>query len=179
LRAGADRVQLAGSLATGALPVTAAQDSARKFDASRAGEYEQQSRITLAGYEACHELAACMLAADLGSGRDARVLVAGAGGGAAEIVTAAALEPRWRFTAVDLSEPMLALAVARLEGRGLDERTEVVHGTVADLPEGETFDAATLIGVLHHLPGDVAKRAILGDIARRLLLAAWIARRAS
>lgn len=143
-------------------------DAAQKFDASRAGEYEQQSRIALAGYDACHELSACMLAAALGSGRAARILVAGAGGGAREIVTAAALEPRWRFTAVDPSEPMLALAVARLEERGLDQRTEVVRGTVADLPEGETFDAGTLIGVLHHLPGDEAKRAILADIARRL-----------
>ncbi|MGX7705630.1 SAM-dependent methyltransferase [Methylobacterium sp. Gmos1] len=150
--------------------MTAAQDAAaQKFDASRAGEYERQSRIALAGYEACHELAACMLAAALGSGREARLLVAGAGGGATEIVNAAALEPGWRFTAVDPSVPMLALAVARLEKRGLTERTEVVRGTVADLPEGEAFDAATLIGVLHHLPGDDAKRAILGDIARRLV----------
>lgn len=33
-------------------------DSASKFDLSRAGEYEQQSRIALAGYDACHELSA-------------------------------------------------------------------------------------------------------------------------
>jgi len=148
--------------------VTTPHDAAGKFDASRAGEYEQQSRIALAGYDACHELAACMLAAALGSGRVARILVAGAGGGAREIVTAAALEPHWRFTAVDPSEPMLALAVARLETSGLIERTEVVRGTVADLPSDEAFDAATLIGVLHHLAGDDAKRAILRDIARRL-----------
>lgn len=149
-------------------PDCAHEDSARKFDASRAGEYRQQSRIALAGYEACHELSACMLAAALGAGREARILVAGAGGGATEIVTAAALEPRWRFTAVDPSEPMLALAVARLAETGLAARTEVVHGTVADLPDEAAFDAATLIGVLHHLPGDEAKRAILRDIARRL-----------
>ncbi|AWN47682.1 SAM-dependent methyltransferase [Methylobacterium terrae] len=148
--------------------MTAAPESAQKFDASRAGEYERQSRIALAGYEACHELAACMLAAALGPGREARVLVAGAGGGAREVVTAAALEPNWRFTAVDPSAPMLALARARLEESGLDARTEVVPGTVADLPEADDFDAATLIGVLHHLPGDEAKRAILRDIARRL-----------
>ncbi|KMO41813.1 SAM-dependent methyltransferase [Methylobacterium variabile] len=148
--------------------MTAAPDSAQKFDASRAGEYEQQSRIALAGYDACHDLSACMLAAALGSGRAARVLVAGAGGGAREVVTTAALEPSWHFTAVDPSEPMLALARARLEESGLDARTEVVLGTVGDLPDGETFDAATLIGVLHHLPGDEAKRAILRDIARRL-----------
>ncbi len=70
--------------------MSTAPDSAQKFDTSRAGEYRQQSRIALAGYEACHELSACMLAAALGTGREARILVAGAGGGATEIVTAAA-----------------------------------------------------------------------------------------
>jgi tRNA (cmo5U34)-methyltransferase len=143
-------------------------DAARKFDASRAGEYERQSRIALAGYDACHELAACMLVAALGSGTAARVLVAGAGGGAKEIVTAGALEPRWRFMAVDPSQPMMELAVARLEESGLLDRTDVVLGTVDDLPSDERFDAATLIGVLHHLPGDEAKRAILRSLARRL-----------
>ena len=43
-----------------ALPQAA---SAAKFDTSRAAEYETQSRIALAGYDACHELAACLLAA--------------------------------------------------------------------------------------------------------------------
>lgn len=143
-------------------------ESAKKFDASRAGEYERQARVALAGYDACHELTACVLSAALGGGSAARVLVAGAGGGAQEIVTAAALEPNWRFTAVDPSRPMMDIAVERLREHGLLERTAVVYGTVDDLPEGEAFDAATLIGVLHHLPGDDAKRAILGALARRL-----------
>jgi tRNA (cmo5U34)-methyltransferase len=52
-------------------------DSAKKFDPARAAEYEQQSRIALAGYEAFHELTACLLAAALGSCGAARVLVVG------------------------------------------------------------------------------------------------------
>ncbi len=148
--------------------MSASTDPAQKFDASRAGEYEQQSRIALAGYDACHELAACVLAATLGSGSSARVLIAGAGGGAKEIVTASALEPLWRFTAVDPSRPMMDLAVIRLREQGLLERTDVVLGVVDDLPMDERFDAATLIGVLHHLPGDEAKRAILHSLALRL-----------
>jgi tRNA (cmo5U34)-methyltransferase len=143
-------------------------DAAQKFDPSRAGEYEQQSRIALAGYDACHELAACMLAAPLGSGTSAHILVAGAGGGAREIVTAGPLEPRWRFTAVDPSQPMMDIAVSRLTEARLLDRTEIVLGTVDDLPDTSAFDAATLIGVLHHLPGDDAKRAILRSLAARL-----------
>ena len=148
--------------------MSSSTDPSQKFDASRAGEYEHQSRIALAGYDACHELAACILAAAIGSGAAARVLVAGAGGGAKEIVTAAALEPHWSFTAVDPSQSMMDLAVTRLEEQGLLNRTEIVLGTVDDLPTEERFDAATLIGVLHHLPGDEGKRAILRSLAQRL-----------
>jgi tRNA (cmo5U34)-methyltransferase len=143
-------------------------DAAQKFDPARAGEYEKQSRIALAGYDACHELAACMLAAALGSGGTAQILVAGAGGGALEIVTAGALEPGWRFTAVDPSQPMMDLAVARVQQSGLLARTELHVGYVDDLPPEQRFDAATLIGVLHHLPGDDAKRAVLRALAGRL-----------
>lgn len=143
-------------------------DSSKKFDRSRAGEYEQQSRIALAGYDACHELAACVLAASLGTGGAAHVLVAGGGGGAKEVLTAAALEPGWRFTLADPSAPMLDLARERLREQGLLSRTEVVQGTVEGLAESGRFDAATLIGVLHHLPGRAAKLGILRDIAERL-----------
>ena len=143
-------------------------DAAAKFDMVRAGEYEKQSRIALAGYDACHDLAACMLAAAIGPDARARVLVVGAGGGANEIVKTAALEPNWRFAAVDPSRPMLDLASAQLVAAGLMERTTIVHGTVADLAAEERFDAATLIGVLHHLRGNDAKHEILRSIALRL-----------
>lgn len=142
--------------------------SAAKFDSSRAGEYETQSQIALAGYDACHELSACMLAAALGAGSAASILVVGAGGGAQEIITAGRLEPNWRFTAVDPSQPMLDLAVQRLGAAGFAKRTEVQLGYVDDLPADATFDAATLIGVLHHLPGAEAKARILRSIAQRL-----------
>jgi tRNA (cmo5U34)-methyltransferase len=143
-------------------------DSASKFDPSRSGEYEQQSRIALAGYDACHDLAACLLAATLGPGSTARVLVVGAGGPAQEITKGGRLEPNWRFTAVDPSEPMLEIARTRIAEAGMTERTEVILGRIEDLPNEPIFDAATLIGVLHHLPGDEAKQGILHAIASRL-----------
>ena len=143
-------------------------DSASKFNSSRAEEYGQQSRIALAGYDACHELASCMLAAALGPQRPARILVVGAGGPAQEITIGGHMESNWRFTAVDPSEPMLAIATARIVEAGMVERTDIVLGSVHDLPNEPLFDAATLIGVLHHLPGDESKRDILHAIASRL-----------
>lgn len=143
-------------------------DSAAKFDTSRAAEYETQSRIALAGYDACHELAACMLGASLGQGSAAEILVAGAGGTGNEIIIAARLEPNWRFVAVDPSQPMLELAIARINAAGLGARVFAALGTVDDLPDDRRFDAATLIGVLHHVPGEEGKRALLRQIAARL-----------
>jgi tRNA (cmo5U34)-methyltransferase len=142
--------------------------SSGKFDPSRAAEYEQQSRIALAGYDACHELAACMLAAALGSGCVTNILVGGAGGTASEITTAGRLEPNWSFVAIDPSRPMLDLAASKIEEAGLASRTRIVHGHIGDLDAEEVYDAATLIGVLHHLPGNDAKLGILKDIALRL-----------
>ena len=63
----------------------------QKFDGTRAAEYAHQSRIALPGYEACHELSACMLLATVGQSAEAEILVAGAGRTAQEIVTIAAL----------------------------------------------------------------------------------------
>lgn len=139
-----------------------------KFDNSRASEYGRQSRIALAGYDACHELAACMLSVSLEQSPGAHLLVVGAGGTAQEIITMAALEPSWRFTAVDPSAAMLDTAREQLQAHGLLDRVEVVQGTVDDLPAAQGYDAATLIGVLHHVPGDDPKRALLLSIQMRL-----------
>jgi tRNA (cmo5U34)-methyltransferase len=144
-----------------------ANEAATKFDPARAGEYDQQSRIALAGYDACHELAACMLASVLSAKPGASVLVVGAGTGQ-EMLSIGRLEKTWNFTAVDPSPSMVELGRARVQAAGLAERTEFVQGTVADLSSDTRFDAATLIGVFHHLPGDAAKHEILRDIALRL-----------
>lgn len=143
--------------------------AAAKFDPARAAEYAEQSRIALAGYDACHDLAACMLASAIpAEAHAAQVLVAGAGGTAREIAALAGLTPGWRFTAVDPSRPMLDLANANVAAAGLDARVTTHLGYVDDLPADARFDGATLIGVLHHVAGDGAKAALLRSIARRL-----------
>jgi tRNA (cmo5U34)-methyltransferase len=96
------------------------------------------------------------------------VLVVGAGGTAQEPVTAGKLEPTWHFTAVDPSQPMLDLAITKLHEYGFADRTHVHLGYVDNLPADDQFDAATLIGVLHHVPGDAVKQALLRSITSRL-----------
>jgi len=110
-----------------------------KFDATRAAEYAVQSRIALAGYDACHELAACLLSALLGQGSAARILVIGAGGSGLEVLSAGRLERYWHFTAVDPSPPMLGLAEEAVRAAGLSATTSFRLGTVQDVPTDAPF----------------------------------------
>ncbi|MFC3164894.1 SAM-dependent methyltransferase [Ciceribacter thiooxidans] len=144
------------------------EHAADKFDDVRASEYARQSRIALAGYEACHQLSACMLSAALGPIGTARILVVGAGGTAGEIVAAARLEAGWTFLGVDPSDSMLGFARAAIAENGLSERVELRHGDLTGVTPETGFDAAVMIGVLHHLPGDAAKRHLLDELAKRV-----------
>ena len=141
--------------------------SAAKFDTSRAAEYETQSRIALAGYDACHELAACLLAASLDAGPKS-VLIGGAGGTGQEILATARLRPQWTFTAADPSAPMLDQTMDRIAAAGLSAQVRAAPCAVEDLPAGTVFDAATLIGVLHHIPDDADKLRLLQALSARL-----------
>lgn len=136
------------------------------FDAAHARDYDRNGRIALAGYDAFHELTACMLKAAL-QRDEARLLVVGAGTGK-EIVMAAHLAPAWTFVGVDPSPAMLEVARENLTNAGASERVTLHVGTVDDVHTEELFDAATLIGVLHHIEGDEAKLATLRGIAERL-----------
>ncbi len=142
--------------------------AARKFDADRAGAYAQQSRIALAGYDACHELAACMLAAALGRG--------------APRAAAGRRRGRGRHGDRHRGGPRAGLALhrrrplqrhdgpdGRAAGAGRTRRPDRDRPRPGGGPPRDaTYDAATLIGVLHHLPGDAEKRAILHAIAGHL-----------
>lgn len=141
-----------------------------KFDPARAREYAQQARIGLAGYDACHELSACILSAALNGRKEQRVLVIGAGGTAGEITATARLEPSWSFVAVDPSEPMLALARSQVDEAGIGDHVTFVGEEISALPPEPTFDAVLMIGVLHHIPESRDKARLLEHIAHRLAL---------
>lgn len=144
-----------------------ASEGGHAFDHAHAREYERKSRIALAGYDAFHELTACILKAAVGEVDDARVLVVGAGTGK-EIVTTLRVAPAWRFLAVDPSEPMLDVARDNVATAGAADRVSFQCGTIADVGTDDRYDAATLIGVLHHVPGAESKVATLRGIADRL-----------
>ena len=97
---------------------------------------------------------------------DARVLVVGAGTGQ-EVRVLAPLFPGWRFTLVDPSEGMLAVAERHATNEGFVERCAFHHGYLASLAEAP-HDAATSILVSHFLTDADERGEFFEDIATRL-----------
>lgn len=134
-------------------------------EGDRGRSYDADIRFAMPGYELLHETAAALLRNALGD--EARVLIVGAGTGE-EVLRLGQANPEWRLTAEDPSAEMIAVAREKIEAAGLSGRVELVVGGVRDLPEGENFDAATMILVQHFLPDDGAKLDILRATAERL-----------
>ncbi len=130
-----------------------------------AHEYDLAAHRINVGYELIFELATALLRATCPD--DALLLIVGAGGGM-EVQTFGLAGPRWRFTGIDPSADMLALAQVKVDAHGLTDRVRLVQGTPDDLSPTPHYDAATCIFVLMHLPDDGSKLQLLRSIAQRL-----------
>jgi tRNA (cmo5U34)-methyltransferase len=135
------------------------------FAGDYAARYERVIRRVVPGYDDLTLLAHAALRMTVGP--RARVLIVGAGTGN-ELAAYATAEPGWRFTAVEPSGAMISQAKARMSRLGLEERVDFVQVPLAELPETEPFDAASLLLVLHFQADNGAKRDLLREIARRL-----------
>lgn len=138
------------------------------FGADRAPHYDAQAAINLAGAQAMYELGVSALTAQLDGQDAASLLFVGLGTGAELVPYTRFNVPGWRFTGVDPSEPMLAVARTRLETEGLLSRTHLHLGELRSLPPGPPFDGAQMMGVLHHVEGEEARLELLREVTRRL-----------
>jgi tRNA (cmo5U34)-methyltransferase len=141
------------------------------FDAEYGAGYDTLIRQVVPGYDDLH-LAVLAALAPAPDGAD--VMVVGVGSGS-ELVTLGRGRPGWRLTGVEPSDQMIRISRARLDRAGIGDRVMIHHGYVDDLPAGTSFDAATLICVLHFLPDDGAKLGLLRSIAERLRPGALLA----
>ena len=135
------------------------------FDGEYGEKYEALARRLIPGYRTLFPMFAALIEPELPRG--ARVLVVGAGTGI-EIVNLKRARPDLRVHGVDPSARMLALAERRVAKAVLEDGVTFHLGYAADLAPAPVFDAATLFNVLHFLPDDGSKAALLADIARRL-----------
>jgi len=144
------------------------QHSVHAFGADRARHYDAQAAVALAGAPALYELGVSALTAELDGQDAASLLFVGMGTGAELLPYTRFDVPGWRFTGVDPSDAMLAVARERLEAEGLLARTTLHAGELHTLPVGPPFDGAQMMGVLHHVDGEEARLALLAEVARRL-----------
>lgn len=137
------------------------------FGADRAAHYDAQADVALAGVQAMYELGVSALTSRLDGQDAASLLYVGLGTGA-ELVPYARFDvPGWRFTGVDPSDAMLAVARERLAAEGLLARTHLHVGELRSLPPGPLFDGGQMLGVLHHVP-EAERGELLREVTRRL-----------
>ncbi len=138
-------------------------------DAAAVARYAEGPPRMVPGFDGLHRMMAVLLAE--GMGAEAEVLVLGAGGGL-ELRTLARAQPGWRFTGVDPSGPMLALArEAVSENIG---RVTLVEGVIDDAPAGP-FDAATCLLTLHFLLAEERLRTLRALHGRMRIGAPFVA----
>ena len=135
------------------------------FDGDYGREYEALAHRLIPGYRTLFPMFTALIEPELPE--RGRVLVVGAGTGI-EIVHLKRARPDLRVHGVDPSRPMLALAERRVAEAGAAEGVTLQQGYAADVAPAPLFDAATLFNVLHFVPDDGGKAALLGDVSRRL-----------
>jgi tRNA (cmo5U34)-methyltransferase len=138
------------------------------FGADRAAHYDAQASVNLAGFQAMYEVGVSALTAQLDGQDTASLLYVGLGTGAELMPYSRFNVPGWRFTGVDPSDAMLAVARERLETEGLLPRTHLHVGELHTLPPSPPFDGAQMMGVLHHVEGEEARLELLREVTRRL-----------
>ena len=135
------------------------------FDGDYGEGYEALARQVIPGYRTLFPMFTAIIEPDLPPG--GRVFVVGAGTGI-EIIALKRARPDLRLHGVDPSEQMLRIAERRVAEAGVSSGVSLQLGYAADVPRRPRFDAATLINVLHFVPDDGAKAALLNHIAHRL-----------
>jgi 2-polyprenyl-3-methyl-5-hydroxy-6-metoxy-1,4-benzoquinol methylase len=101
---------------------------------------------------------------------NARVLDVGCGNGRLARFLAAELGAPFLYCGIDASAPLLARAadaIAGLPGARLLNADVVLDPALGAL-HGERFDCVAVFGLLHHVPGEARRRALVAALAERI-----------
>ncbi|SCA56398.1 SAM-dependent methyltransferase [Candidatus Terasakiella magnetica] len=141
-------------------------DTTQHFDAQKAEAYDRVIRQVVPGYDVLHEMIKVLLTRYV-TKTNAKLLSVGCGTGV-ELITMGHDFPDWSFVGVEPAPAMASVAQANMEIEQLSDRCEVYQGFVEDLDGDVEFDVACLILVMHFVPDDGSKEALLRSIASRL-----------
>jgi len=140
-------------------------DVKKHFNSEKANDYDSIIRQIIPGYEAMHDMVRIYLQERLGGG--AEVLVAGVGTGQ-EAVSYGVNNPGWRITGFDQAETMLSIASERIRENHLEERVELIEGSINAVGQDHCYDAATSLLIMHFIPDNGEKYEFLMEIFNRL-----------
>ncbi len=140
------------------------QNTSVIFDQTHAEQYDERFAKLAPLRDSLHLLVGAVFA---DQPADARILCVGAGTGS-ELIYLATRFPRWTFTAVEPSAPMLDVCRRRTEALGLATRCVFHHGFLNSLPLSEAFDAATSLLVSHFILSSEGRANFFRAIAERL-----------
>lgn len=135
------------------------------FNANTAAAYDERSRRIGAIREHLDLLIHLVLSP---LPDNARVLCVGIGTGT-ELLALAARHPGWSFTGVEPAEAMLAICQRKVADAGLDDRVELIHGYVDDVPLPGRFDAALCLLVSQFVLDPDARTGLFRAIHDRLV----------
>lgn len=130
-------------------------------DPDAAARYAENPPRFVPGLFDLHRMAAILLAEKAPA--DGHLLVLGAGGGM-ELKAFAEAQPAWRFSGVDPSAEMLAVAAQMLGEHA--SRAELLQGYIEDAPAGP-FDGAACLLTLHFL-AEPERLRVLRELHARL-----------
>ena len=149
-------------------PATARSSSLERFTAKDARHYDSRIPSFIPAYWVLHHSSAALLGQWLPDA--ARVLLAGAGGGAELLALHQMAQQlgnkRWRYTAVEPMPEMLALARQKCRDAGVPQIDW--HAGFLDSAPQVLHDGAVCHLVMHFIESLEGKRQLLEGIARRL-----------
>jgi len=114
----------------------------------------------------------------LRAGSHPGILDVGCGNGRFASFLSAALHAPFLYCGIDASAPLLALAeraLADLPGARLVHADLVLEGLDSVLAAEQRFDCVAAFGLLHHIPGESRRRALLRALAERVAPGGFLA----
>ena len=139
--------------------------AAFNFDGDYGKEYEDLASMVIPGYRELFVATLALLQECLQE--SARVLIVGCGTGR-EIKVFGPGAPNWHFDAVDPAIEMIRWTDQLARSIGVSDRVTLHHAFTHELDLPYSFDAATVINVMHFMPDDGSKDQLIESVVERV-----------